>query len=114
MSAACGAQNYAFRKNLGAPLLPGRIVLSAGVLALSQKQSFHLLEAVRDSEAYEDEQESEDPLFPKMHDFGAVRFEEKVYFWKIERFADKTCTRRECEWTDNCYRLLKVMLDSEW
>lgn len=111
MSAACGAQNYAFRKNLGAPLLPGRIILSPGALALTQKQSFHLLEAVRDSEACE--KESEDPLFPNMHDFGAVRFEEKVYFWKIERFTDKTCVRRECEWTDNCYRLLTVMLDSE-
>jgi hypothetical protein len=59
----------------------GRIVVTAGVAALSEHKLLALLQLVRSFDAFSADN---DPY--EEHDFGAINFGDEPYFWKIDYY----------------------------
>lgn len=59
----------------------GRIVVTAGVAALSEHKLLALLQSVRSFDAFSTDN---DPY--EEHDFGAIDFGDERYFWKIDYY----------------------------
>jgi len=112
------ALNDLFRLNLlalssGPHPVPGQIVCTRGISALPPETQIRIWAAVSNFNTFE---EDDDPYGD--HDFGVLRAEgvpEKI-FWKIDYYADKCCTSGSEDATDpaQCFRILTIMLDSDY
>jgi hypothetical protein len=87
-----------------------RILLTAGVSALSWADKFALMELVK---RFDDFSEANDPHGE--HDFGAITFKGERYFWKID-YYDRSLKMGSPDPADPrvTTRVLTVMLASEY
>lgn len=108
--------NDQLRITLGIPALgcrvPGQIMMTRGLAALSETQVSTVLNEVRQFNSFT---EDNDPYGE--HDFGSLNFPGigKV-FWKIDYYADSECRfgSEDPSDPDKSYRVLTVMLASEY
>lgn len=91
--------------------LQGQMVYTQGVNALDVTDKIALFEAVR---RYSKFSEDNDPNGE--HDFGAIEQAGIRYFWKIDIYADRSCTLGSEDPTDpaQTYRVLTVMRADEY
>ncbi|MBB2962536.1 DUF3768 domain-containing protein [Methylobacterium sp. R2-1] len=101
--------NDAFRRSFSS----GRVVLTAGVVALPEATRTSLLAMVRDFDAFDAFDADNDPH--REHDFGEVASGEVRAFWKIDAY-DRTLTFASPDSTDPAVtvRVLTVMLAEEY
>jgi hypothetical protein len=109
--------NDEFRRQAGLALsdtrrVPGRCVMTAGIVALGRQAQAEILARVRQFSQFEP---GNDPYGE--HDFGALPTTagEQV-FWKIDYFADEAM-EYGAEYPDDptrSFRVLTVMLDAEY
>lgn len=105
-------QNDAFRQALGSHgKFRGRMVGTPAVSALPAEALNMLLEAVRDFEGFDDD---DDPYGD--HDFGAVTFAGEKWFWKIDCFENDECEFGAItpEQPEHCFRVLTIMRADEY
>ena len=116
--AVCIARdNDAFRKRIavfgGKPPshLAGRMVYTRGVDMLDTIKLLDLLAAIRAVSEFDEENDPHGE-----HDFGAIEQDGEKYFWKIDIYADRSCTEGCEDPTDpsQTYRVLTVMQAREW
>jgi Protein of unknown function (DUF3768) len=100
--------NDAFRTTLDPRL--GRVMLTAGVDALSNVLKAMLLERVRTFDAFT---EDNDPHAE--HDFGSIEFLGRKFFWKLD-YYDPTLTYGSEDPADpaKTTRVLTIMLAEEY
>jgi hypothetical protein len=95
------------------PAVPGQIVAMRSVASLSPDSQFAIWEKVRNFDQFP---EGDDPHGE--HDFGAfdVAGVPQKIFWKIDYYADATCAFGSEDAADvtRCYRVLTIMLASDW
>lgn len=104
-------QNDAFRGALGTHrLLQGRLMVTPSVTALGDRMH-DLLRRVRDFSDDKQIRSSEDE-----RDFGAVVFDGRVWYWKIDCYDSDECEFASEQPDDPCqtYRVLTVMLEDEY
>lgn len=104
---AVAVLNDAFRQDMGATH-KGMVVFTTGVQALSSNERMDAYEAVR---TFEEFTEDNDPQGE--HDFGSFEIEGTKLFWKIDYYADESL-QYGAEDPEHCYRVLTVMLASEY
>jgi hypothetical protein len=111
--------NDRFRLRFNMPFLektlavPGDIVATRGVMALPSPVQVAIWEKVR---RFDEFTEGNDPHGE--HDLGAFDVDgvrEKI-FWKIDYYADARCASGSEDAADitRCYRVLTIMLASDW
>ena len=115
---AIAALNDRFRKRIGisffgVPPFAGTFVCTAGIAALPPEAQIAIWFAVRD---FDDFDEGNDPSGER--DFGTIILpgvQEKI-FWKIDYFADSTCTTGTEQPSDDqrSFRLQTIVLASEY
>ena len=103
--------NDAFRQN---PTRLGRMIVTRCVMNLADRHDdafAQLIRAVRDFRAFTSDN---DPYGE--HDFGAIDLLGQKWFWKIDYFADETCTRGADNpgHSEACFRVLTIMHASEY
>jgi hypothetical protein len=109
-AAPLAAANDAFRRALGfTTAIPGRLVLTAGVAARGDSFVFRAVMAVRDHDAFN---EDDDPYGE--HDFGSTVVDGVKIFWKVDYFADADCEYGAEDPAAGCFRVLTVMLADEY
>ncbi len=116
-SARIAALNDALRARLGVPTfgtpqVPGKFVMTRGIMALSPAHQIELWFRVRDYAAFTDEN---DPYGE--HDFGSLELVAGTrIFWKIDYFADNDCEFGAENPDDpaTSFRVLTIMLAQEW
>lgn len=99
-------QNDVFRKSvLLSPQKNGECVIGADIHSLDDNQKNNLFLAVAQ---YSDFNEDNDPY--NEHDFGTIELPDipKV-MWKIDYYADNTCTFGAEEPSKGCYRVLSII-----
>jgi hypothetical protein len=102
--------NDAFRKALGGvPANSGRLVITNGVAARGARFVFAALVAVRNVDSFP---AGDDPYGE--HDFGAVETGGEKLFWKFDYYEDAACEYGAEKPAEGCYRVLTVMLASEY
>lgn len=108
-------QNDRFRRSFGAePTIPGRIIMTQGVAALSPTAQALMVFAVR---TFSDFAEDNDPQ--GWHDFGAFEVEDggravRLY-WKINLYdADERFGSEVPEDPARTRRVLTILLPDEW
>lgn len=102
--------NDAFRRALGgAPPSSGRVIITSGVAAMGEAFVFAALVAVRNVDAFP---EGDDPYGE--HDFGAVETGGEKLFWKFDYFANADCEYGAEDPASGCFRVLTIMLASEY
>ena len=102
--------NDRFRRDvLTKPLEQGKCVLTQGIATLPPHTQIAIFLKIR---AYKTFQSADDPYGE--HDFGAVEVNgaPKV-FWKIDYYQDAHCNAGTDD-TENAYRVLTIMLASEY
>lgn len=117
MAVCIARDNDTFRTNIdvlgGKPTKPirGQMVYTQGVNALDVIDKLALFSAVR---SFSDFSEENDPNAE--HDFGAIDHGDVRYFWKIDCYADESCTHGSEDPSDptQTYRVLTVMCASEY
>ncbi len=106
--------NDRFRLSLGIPAfsggIPGKVVMTAGIAALSPDDMTAVLTKVRE---FSDFSEDNDPCGE--HDFGAFNHAGQKVFFKIDYYAPDLCHGSE-DPADLCktVRVLTIMLASEY
>jgi hypothetical protein len=109
--------NDRFRSRCGIPVfgehVPGGFVFTQGINSLPPETQISIWAAVRD---FNDFSEGNDPHAER--DFGAFTIDdvpEKI-FWKISYYADASCSggAEDPADTTKCFRILTVMLASEY
>lgn len=97
----------------GGPIrgIPGQAVVTRGVADLGHRFVTAVGEAIID---FDDFTEDNDPYGE--HDFGVVEVEGEQVFWKIDYYADDTCTLGSDDPADctQTYRVMTVMLAEEY
>lgn len=111
--------NDRFRRRFGMPgveekpAVPGQIVATRGVVSLALDCQVAIWEAVRNFDRFS---EGNDPCGE--HDFGAfgVAGAPDRILWKIDYYADAACAFGSEDPSDvtRCYRVLTIMLASDW
>lgn len=108
--------NDQFRSSMGVqmpgqPLIPGHVVLTQGVAALSQEVQFSILEQVRGFNVFTSDN---DPWGE--HDFGIIPVEEvRSVYWKIDYYApDLVHGSENPADLEVTVRVLTVLLASEY
>ena len=91
--------------------IPGQAVMTRGVEDLGRRFANAVGEAIID---FDDFTEDNDPYGE--HDFGVVEVEGQRVFWKIDYYADDTCTSGSEDPADctRTYRVMTVMLAEEY
>lgn len=91
--------------------IPGRAVMTRGIADLGPRFVAATIEAVI---SFEDFTEGNDPYGE--HDFEVIEVEGKRVLWKIDYYADDTCTSGASDPADctRTYRLMSVMLAGEY
>jgi hypothetical protein len=104
-------QNDAFRR--AEPNVPGQTVLTIGILALLRKVGATLGELAQTVAGFDAFTEDNNPHGER--DFGAFVFHGHKVFWKID-YHDPLFERHSDDPADLTltYRVLTIMLDSEW
>ena len=111
MSNILQEQNDKFRQDvLSGPVDGGHCVVTIGVDALEQPQKKTLFKAVKEFTEFED---GDDPYGE--HDFAAIEVESiPRAFFKIDYYADDSCMWGAEEPDKSCYRVMTIMLASEY
>lgn len=112
------ALNDLFRLNFFVPSfgprpVPGHVVCTRGISALPPGTQIAIWAEVSNFSAFD---EGDDPYSER--DFGAIAMPgapERI-FWKIDYYADKSCTSGSEDPSDptRCFRALTIMLASEY
>lgn len=102
-----------FVPSFGPHPVPGHIVCTRGIAALPPETQIGIWAEVSNFSAFD---EGDDPYSER--DFGAFAMPgvpEKI-FWKIDYYADKSCTLGSEDPSDpaKCFRVLTIMLASEY
>ena len=97
--------------NFRATFIGGRMLMTAGVNALPVDTKARVLLAVQSFDTFT---EDNDPHHE--HDFGSFEVEGETYFWKIDYYADRSCTFGSEDASDpaQCFRVLTIMLALEY
>ncbi len=108
------AINDRFRISLGLPAfsggIPGRVVMTAGIAALSPDDQTAVLNKVREFNAFT---EDNDPNGE--HDFGAFDHAGQRLFWKIDYYAPDLQNGSENPADlSKTVRVLTILFASEW
>ena len=106
--------NDLFRKNptpiIGKPQVPGKLLTTQGISALSQEDQASILAKVRD---FSDFTEENDPYGE--HDFGLLEHQDQKIFWKIDYYApDMNSGSEDPADLGQTIRVLTVMLADEY
>lgn len=106
--------NDRFRLSLGIPALnggiPGKVVMSAGIAALSPDDKAAILNKVREFNTFT---EDNDPCGD--HDFGAFYHGGERIFWKIDYYApDMMHGSENPADISKTVRVLTILRASEW
>jgi len=106
--------NDRFRLSLGIPAfsggIPGKVVMTAGIAALSPDDITAILSKVR---AFNSFSADDDPHGE--HDFGAFDHDDRRIFWKIDYYApDLIHGSEDPADLSKTVRVLTIMLASEW
>lgn len=110
-SALIAQQNDEFRSSLGRVSIPGTVVMTAGIAALSRAQQTAIMQAVAGFASFSEEN---DPYGE--HDFGSIDLANvgKV-MWKIDYYApDLVYGSEDPSDLEQTHRVLTIMLASEY
>jgi len=108
------ALNDEFRSYVGMPVfgprVPGRIVITSGITALSPEAKIAIWSIVRHFDTFTPDNDPHGE-----HDFGAFDYQGQRIFWKID-YYDTTLTKGSEDPTDpkQTVRVLTIMLASEY
>ncbi|MEA2758598.1 MAG: hypothetical protein QOH65_1211 [Methylobacteriaceae bacterium] len=95
----------------GNPDIPGLFCMTRGFTTLPPVAQIEILAAVRSFDQF-----SEDNDPHGEHDFGSVNHAAATIFWKIDYYADSTCSFGSEAPHDvtRSFRVLTIMLADEW
>lgn len=103
--------NDRFRRDGYHSGVPGTIVITVGVEALPTDDRVKIIQRIRD---FEDFPEENDPY--SEHDFGALVYNGKKLFWKIDYYGDSSGSTGSEDPSDQTktHRVLTIMLAEEY
>ena len=104
-------QNDLFRSHLGVCRFPGAVMTTQGIGALPVDTQALIFQRLR---LFDQFSEDNDPHGE--HDFGAIEIEGQRNLWKIDYYADSSCTYGSEDPGDpaRCYRVMTIMLAHEY
>ena len=114
MTSNIAAINDRFRVSLGLPAfnggIPGRVVMTAGIAALSSDDITIILDKVRQFRTFTRDSDPHDE-----HDFGAFEHAGERLFWKIDYYGpDLESGSEDPADLSKTVRVLTIMFASEW